>query len=596
MYPNFLAMNYRNIGLTLVLVISIVGISYAQSELMLYQSGKSVPQAGALNPSFIPEGKVFVGLPGFSAYGFFDNDKLSFDDVIKSYNDDSVEFNEAALDDKLHHIHRQKINEEIQLFFLGLKIRKSYFTLGINQVSETRGNYSGDAAGWAIFGPDDDRYANTDIDLSDLALSGVAYNEIALGFATPVNERLTIGGRVRYLVGIASAEAETVSGKVHITTDSVFVHNSSTALNTAGIDFFDQDDLETKDYIDYAIHNKNSGFAIDLGATYKLNDRVTLSAALNDLGFINWKDYTRRYEINEVTYTFGEFDVEEYAEDNASSGGVVDSLESLYTPREITGRDFRTSLIAKGYIGAQYQLSKKQQVSATAYADFFEGRANPAIGVAYNIQLGKVFNLGAGIAYSNGRIDNIGLSTVIKLGPVQIFGVTDRLNGVVDPSRAVWANGRGGLNLVFGPAKPKKKKQNEPKEVPPDTTKQEVAVVDPVVPEPDTVAAETIEPVVVAPVPLEPTVKRGTHPDELPAGHYVIVGVFRSKDNAQRYSRLLKAEGYSNTCGYVSEKGAYYVHVYHDAYNVETARAVRNNFRGIDKFQFPNAWIMTIVE
>ena len=35
------------------------------------------------------------------------------------------------------------------------------------------------------------------------------------------------------------------------------------------------------------------GMAIDLGATYKLNDEWTFSASLLDLGFISWKNTTK---------------------------------------------------------------------------------------------------------------------------------------------------------------------------------------------------------------------------------------------------------------------------------------------------------------
>jgi len=52
------------------------------------------------------------------------------------------------------------------------------------------------------------------------------------------------------------------------------------------------------------LKSKNRGVALDLGAVYQLNNRITFSAAVNDIGYINWKDYTHSYTLNDVYYSF----------------------------------------------------------------------------------------------------------------------------------------------------------------------------------------------------------------------------------------------------------------------------------------------------
>ena len=50
-----------------------------------------------------------------------------------------------------------------------------------------------------------------------------------------------------------------------------------------------------------------SGFAIDLGAVYQLNDDWSLSASIIDLGFINWKNSMLATTNGDKTFTTDEY-------------------------------------------------------------------------------------------------------------------------------------------------------------------------------------------------------------------------------------------------------------------------------------------------
>jgi type IX secretion system PorP/SprF family membrane protein len=81
--------------------------------------------------------------------------------------------------------------------------------------------------------------------------------------------------------------------------------------------------------------------------------------------------------------------------------------------------------------------------------------------------------------------------------------------------------------------------------------------------------------------------------DELGKGVYVIVGVFGVPDNAKKYVQQLKAEGYEGIIGYNSNTKLNYVHLY-GGDSLDEARNHRNELRAINKFQFPNAWVLKI--
>jgi hypothetical protein len=53
---------------------------------------------------------------------------------------------------------------------------------------------------------------------------------------------------------------------------------------------FDDSRFKTSDGIkDNLLNTKNMGFGLDIGATYNISEKIMVSAALTDLGFIKWK-------------------------------------------------------------------------------------------------------------------------------------------------------------------------------------------------------------------------------------------------------------------------------------------------------------------
>jgi hypothetical protein len=76
----------------------------------------------------------------------------------------------------------------------------------------------------------------------------------------------------------------------------------------------------------------------------------------------------------------------------------------------------------------------------------------------------------------------------------------------------------------------------------------------------------------------------------------VIVGVFKEKRNARTHSNLLKREGYASDLKFLSAKGFYYVYVFTSASDLDAVKAERDRLRAIQKHQFPNAWVLTVVK
>jgi hypothetical protein len=259
----------------------------------------------------------------------------------------------------------------------------------------------------------------------------------------------------------------------------------------------------------------------------------------------------------------------------------------------------------------------------------FQKRIDPAISVGYNLQIRRFINATIGITYQNKQITNIGAGLALKLGGLQIYGTSDRANSFVYPSRASRGDAHFGANLVFGKVKKKDKiekrekteeevaeevKQDSiPKVEAPAQPEEEAVVEEPaVIQEQPVVQEQVVEmppirdevkpeppPVVEEPVktpePRHEIVKKGAHPDELENANYVIVGAFKSRLNAGRYSNMLRDRGHENSFGFVSEKRFYYVYVFSSG-DLEETREIRNQYRNLPDFQFPDSWVLTVEE
>jgi type IX secretion system PorP/SprF family membrane protein len=79
----------------------------------------------------------------------------------------------------------------------------------------------------------------------------------------------------------------------------------------------------------------------------------------------------------------------------------------------------------------------------------------------------------------------------------------------------------------------------------------------------------------------------------LTPGHYVVVGAFRSMQNAKTFSRTLKSAGYPSSVAFNPEKGYYIVHMGVTP-SLEEAQRLRDNYREKSRYSFKDTWILTI--
>lgn len=208
--------------------------------------------------------------------------------------------------------------------------------------------------------------------INDLGVRSQNYAEIALGHSRSINEKLRVGAKLKFLVGMAYADLDV--NKMDITMNGDYWRIQADARLKAGIldSKFEHDEDPTTDapdgrhrvsgLEDVAFGVPGFGMAVDLGATYKLTDDITLSAAVTDLGFIGWSK--TKAASSQGDYTFDGFEDIYVKGDEAQETNKIgdqfdrlgDDLEEMFSVYDDGEESVSQMLAATINVGAEYTL------------------------------------------------------------------------------------------------------------------------------------------------------------------------------------------------------------------------------------------------
>jgi len=435
-------MKYYFMLLALALSLS----TWAQEELGTHFL-RGTWQAQHTNPALVPEGRFFLKLPGI--YNNIQISSVTYNDLIVEEDGRTV----LDIDRAIARLDEQNlIREQLQIVTLGLGA--SFGKLNLNLQHSLRYNAFMDYPKTLpqLIWQGNAQFIGQQVDAStDTHLFG--YHELALGAALDIGEHLTIGGRFKFLSGIADASTErnrlllttdTLSYALELDTD-LLVNSSGTVsyenFRELGVNFdFGRFDLER-------IGSGNNGYAFDLGMQLRLG-KFDLAASVLDIGRIRWDEDVSNYTLEGIK-TFEGLDISEgLLSDSTSFGSVIDSLENAFDVVE-TNDAFEGRLGSQLYVSASFQLNEAWRLGALFYTENYRGRSFPAAAMGANAQVLPFLNLGATYAWRSESFDNLGLNAVLRAGPLQFVVATDNILSALQLKDSHSANLRVGLNLAF---------------------------------------------------------------------------------------------------------------------------------------------------
>ena len=143
---------------------------------------------------------------------------------------------------------------------------------------------------------------NKSYDIGDVTANATAFAQLAFGHSHQIGDKLRIGAKVKFLFGGARADMKMENLKADLTADDKWTVTGKATANVSmkGFTYLESEEeyndpqrgtYRKVDDIDIDGAGLGGfGMAFDLGGIYKINRDWTVSAAVVDLGFINWSN------------------------------------------------------------------------------------------------------------------------------------------------------------------------------------------------------------------------------------------------------------------------------------------------------------------
>lgn len=297
--------------------------------------------------------------------------------------------------------------------------------------------------------------------IEDININSYTYLEMALGHSHKINSNLTIGARLKLLVGgyYMDANVDQISAK--ISGDSWRVNaNAIVKVAAPGLKpiYKTGTEKEIEDF-DYDFDGFDSyGFAMDLGAVYDISELVEglqLSASLTDLGLISWNMMTAATNNTEdvVFNGFSNYDVTGDEED-PTMDNLEEDFKNLVKIYDQGSKKEKVKLDATFRLGAEYSMFFADWISVgelftvrSGINKFSEARTSLVLAPS------KWFDMTGNVAFSS---YGTAYGFMINLHPVgfNLFFASDCLKAKVNPqfipTEEFWTNVTFGIIMPIG--------------------------------------------------------------------------------------------------------------------------------------------------
>lgn len=453
----------KNLIIIFILCLGTLSVA-AQQTLHSSYFLKRMPMRHKLNPALINDYGYF-SIPMLGNVNIGVQSNLSLKNFIYPTNDGNLmtfmHQNVSADDflDKIKNYNSVEMNVDLSVLSFGFFGFKGYNTFDISLRSHTGMYVPEDLFRFMKLGMDNEN--GSSYHLRNFTMKTDNYVELALGHAHQINDKLTIGAKLKFLAGIANAQAKINRMDITLSEDKwEIMANGQMDASVLGASLKTKANGEIDDF-DFDIDKpalSGWGLGTDLGATYKLMDNLTLSAAVVDLGFIRWTKNLRGATRNDESFLFDGFDEIDINDDSSIDDqwdDIADQLEDMVRFYETDAPSARsTSLRTTLNIGAEYSiLNDKISFGLLSSTRFSKPKTWTEIVGSANFRPASWFN----VAFT-GTLSNYGPNWgwVLNLCPrgFNFFIGTDhmvtRVTPQYIPTKNATVNLNFGLNIPMG--------------------------------------------------------------------------------------------------------------------------------------------------
>lgn len=477
MATNKLLCSFRIIGVFSIMLVCALSANAQFLRTSYFMEGTHYRQQ--LNPALTPT-KGYFNLPVIGAVNAtVGSTSLGYQDIIDIIDDGDDFYKSTDFMNRLKDNNKLNVNFSTEILSAGWYKGKNFWSFNIGLRTDIGANLTKSIFTFLneMDGFEDKTWENQKYNIGGQQLNINAYTEIGLGLSRQINNRLTVGARVKALLGIGNMELKINNAymnavlpgesriaefeRMQITNLAQIedlkneignykaelavgatLESSFKGLNLTqepGQDYISDIEFEAKD-----MGIAGYGFGIDLGASYKILDNLTVSASILDLGFITWsKGSTQIASANGGIDMKGQTYVDQLSAINpadpdalaqaqaiingfsneamdylnrVSSGDVLD-YEMLQLRTEDAAKSRKSRLASTLVLGAEYGFfNNKLAVGGLYTTRFVQPKAMTELTFSANYRPKNWFNvaLSYSVIQSAGKSFGLGL----KLGPL----------------------------------------------------------------------------------------------------------------------------------------------------------------------------------
>jgi hypothetical protein len=303
---------------------------------------------------------------------------------------------------------------------------------------------------FAFFGNGNEEFLGRTVNLSDNAINFSYYREYAFGFTRKINEQLNIGTNIKYLQGIANIYTNDFRFNLETDPDDFTLtmrSNLDFNLSAPGID----GDATASDFMP---NGNNSGFAFDFGVQYQINEKLSASAGLVNLGSITWNSNLKNFRTidPDKEFVYSGFDLNDYfdnyAFDNEQINNILDSISDELGIEE-TATNYRTPLPAWINLNANYKLTENSGLGILLRNRVLKDQNWTTVSLAYTHSFNNMVNLMVSNTFAKRSYFTPGFGLSVNLGPVQMYLVNENFVAPLLFNSAKLYSIRFGVNFIF---------------------------------------------------------------------------------------------------------------------------------------------------
>ncbi|WP_419213868.1 DUF5723 family protein [Maribacter sp. X9] len=459
-------------------------LGIAQNKEVLYDFNE-IPQSLLLNPGIETDFKWYVGVPMLSGIsGYAGSNGISVNDIFA---DDGIDINVKVRERALAVLKPKdefSTTAQLEYFNGGFKLENPnvFYSFGgyfeVDNITYWPQDYAS-----LIFDGNADQL-NRKFDLSDLNSSGSLVNVMHFGVNKMVNRNLTLGIRGKLYSGILDYRSTHNKGYLVNTQGQnntiATTLDADMVLHTSGIEALDDanDSGSTSNaLVKRALLGGDLGLGLDVGFTYHLSERTTLTGSILDLGFMYHTNDAKNYTLKGRETVEGiEIDVvEDFANLNRDFWqDLVDDVERLIPfdtdthsylslrPTKIYGsirHDFGQA-IGGGKSGFQcdctvgsskageLRSAYRNSIGAQFYAINRPRGPQAALTAFYTRRVGNILAIKTTYTVDKFSYSNVGLGMNVQAGPINFYLMADNLLSYQNIAASNYASFQLGLNII----------------------------------------------------------------------------------------------------------------------------------------------------